>query len=95
MKEMKKICRHHDQKKKLLNRLSRIEGQIRGVKNMVEEDIYCNDILIQTSSIVAALNSFNKELIGDHIRNCVQTELKNGNEEIIEEFTKTIQKLLK
>lgn len=87
--------RTKDKQKKLINRLSRIEGQIRGIKSMVENDIYCNDILIQTSSVIAALNSFNKELISDHMRSCVVNELKEGNEEIIDELVVTLQKLMK
>ncbi len=57
--------------KSLINRLSRIEGQVRGIRGMVEKDVYCTDILIQVAAVNAALNSFNKELLSEHIRNCV------------------------
>lgn len=79
----------------LINRLSRIEGQVRGVKRMVEEDVYCTDILIQVSAINAALNSFNKVLLADHIRTCVTEDIKQGKEETIDELVLTLQKLMK
>ncbi len=79
----------------LINRLSRIEGQVRGVKRMVEEDVYCTDILIQVSAINAALNSFNKVLLADHIRTCVTEDIRQGKEETIDELVLTLQKLMK
>ncbi|MCD8150693.1 MAG: metal-sensing transcriptional repressor [Clostridiales bacterium] len=79
----------------LMNRLSRIEGQVRGVKGMLERDAYCVDILIQVSAINSALNSFNKELLGNHIRSCVVENVRSGNDEVIDELVKTIQKLMK
>ncbi|MCC8141362.1 MAG: metal-sensing transcriptional repressor [Lachnospiraceae bacterium] len=79
----------------LMNRLSRIEGQVRGVKGMLERDAYCVDILIQVSAINAALNSFNKELLGNHIRTCVVEDVRSGNNELIDELIATIQKLMK
>lgn len=91
----KKTLRDAEEKKKLLNRLNRIEGQIRGIKNMVETDSYCNDILIQSAAVTAAVNGFNKELIGNHMRNCVARDLRDGKDEIIEELTQTIQKLMR
>ena len=87
--------RSDDEKKKLVNRLNRIEGQIRGVKNMLETDAYCTDILIQVSAISAALNSFNKELLARHIRTCVATDIREGRDESMEDLLKTIQKLMK
>lgn len=87
--------RTEEEKKKLINRLNRIEGQIRGLKKMVENDVYCNDILIQTASVSAALNSFNKELLNLHMKTCVLENIKNGNEDIIDEVVLTIQKLMK
>ena len=84
-----------DEKKKLVNRLNRIEGQIRGVKNMLETDAYCTDILIQVSAISAALNSFNKELLARHIRTCVATDIREGRDDSMEDLLKTIQKLMK
>lgn len=87
--------RSDDEKKKLVNRLNRIEGQIRGVKNMLETDAYCTDILIQVSAISAALNSFNKELLARHIRTCVATDIREGRDDFMEDLLKTIQKLMK
>ncbi|MDY2670646.1 MAG: metal-sensing transcriptional repressor [Anaerovoracaceae bacterium] len=78
-----------------MNRLSRIEGQIRGIKRMVEEDAYCIDILTQSAAVTAAMNSFNKELLANHIRTCVAEDIRNGNDETIEELVKTIQKLMR
>ena len=79
----------------LLNRLSRIEGQIRGIRNMVEESAYCTDILVQVSAVTAALNAFNKELLANHIKTCVAEDIKNGNGETVDELVATLQKLMK
>ena len=81
--------------KALLNRLSRIEGQVRGVRSMLENDAYCIDILTQVSAINAALNSFNKVLIANHIRTCVAEDIRQGKEETIEELVTTLQKLMR
>lgn len=81
--------------KDLINRLSRIEGQIRGIKKMVEKDVYCPDILIQVSAVNAALNSFNKVLLGNHIKTCVTEDIKNGKEETVDELVTILQKLMK
>lgn len=87
--------RSQEEHKRLVNRLSRVEGQIRGIKKMVEEDAYCIDILIQVAAANAALNSFNKELLAEHIRTCVADDIKNGRAETIEELVATLQKLMK
>lgn len=79
----------------LLNRLNRIEGQIRGIKRMVEEDCYCPDILIQVSAANSALNSFNKVLLANHIKTCVAEDIRNGNGEVVDELVQTLQKLMK
>ena len=81
--------------KDLLNRLSRIEGQVRGIKKMVESDAYCTDILIQVSAVNAALNSFNKVLLANHIRSCVAQDIREGKDETIDELVDTLQKLMK
>lgn len=81
--------------KDLINRLSRIEGQIRGIKKMVEQDAYCVDILVQVSAANAALNSFNKVLLANHIKTCVAENVKNGNDEVVDELVKVLQKLMK
>ncbi|MCP1101349.1 DNA-binding FrmR family transcriptional regulator [Aequitasia blattaphilus] len=81
--------------KDLMNRLNRIEGQIRGIKRMVEEERYCVDILTQVSAISAALNSFNKTLLSNHIHTCVVRDIKEGNDEVVDELCDTLQKLMK
>ncbi|ABX44223.1 metal-sensing transcriptional repressor [Lachnoclostridium phytofermentans] len=81
--------------KDLIHRLNRIEGQVRGVRRMVEEEHYCVEILTQVSAIQSALNSFNKVLLGNHIRSCVVEDIRQGNDEVIEELLKTIQKIMK
>lgn len=81
--------------KDLINRLSRIEGQIRGIKKMVESDAYCTDILVQVSAANAALNSFNKVLLSNHIRTCVANDIREGKEETIDELVMILQKLMK
>jgi len=81
--------------KDLMNRLKRIEGQVRGVENMLENNSYCTDILVQVSAITSALNSFNKVLLKNHIKSCVVDNIKNGNTEIVDELMDTIQKMMK
>ena len=81
--------------KDLYNRLSRIEGQVRGVKKMVENDVYCVDILTQVSAITSALNSFNQVLLSNHIRTCVTEDIRQGREETTEELVRTIRKLMR
>ncbi|CBK74001.1 Uncharacterized protein conserved in bacteria [Butyrivibrio fibrisolvens 16/4] len=81
--------------KDLMNRLKRIEGQVRGVEGMLENDAYCTDILIQVSAITSALNSFNKVLLANHMRSCVAENIREGNDEIIDELVVTLQKLMK
>jgi len=87
--------RGDDEYKLLINRLNRIEGQVRGVKKMVENDAYCTDILTQVSAIQAALNAFNRELLGEHIRTCVANDIRDGKDETIDELVQTLQKLMK
>lgn len=79
----------------LQNRLSRIEGQVRGVRGMVERDAYCVDILTQVTAINAALNAFSRELLENHIRTCVTTDLKEGRNEVVDELLETIRKMMK
>ena len=92
-------CRtkHREEKeyKDLINRLSRIEGQIRGIKNMVEEDRYCIDILTQVAAASAALYSFSQVLLTEHIKTCVVEDIKNGNDETVDELCGTLKKLMK
>ena len=91
----KKKVRDEKEHKSLVNRLSRIEGQIRGIKRMLENDAYCIDIINQVSAANSALNSFTKELVSRHIKNCVADDVRNGNEEKLDELVKTLQKLMK
>ena len=79
----------------LSNRLNRIEGQIRGIKKMLENNAYCPDILIQVSAVNAALNSFNKQLLATHIQTCVADNIRQGNDEVIEELVNILPKLMK
>jgi len=81
--------------KDLINRLNRIEGQIRGIKGMVENDAYCTDILTQVSAVSAALSSFNKVLLSNHIKTCVTRDILDGKEDTVEELLVTLQKLMK
>ena len=91
----KHTLRAQEEKKKLLNRLRRIEGQVRGLQAMVEAAAYCNDVLTQSAAVNAAINAFNRELLTEHLRTCVTRDLKNGHEEIVDELAATLQKLMK
>lgn len=102
MMEDKKCCcceRHKERSpgeyKALMNRLNRIEGQIRGIKGMVENGAYCPDILVQSAAVNAAVNAFNKELLASHIRSCVVNDIRDGKDEVIDELVCTLQKLMK
>lgn len=81
--------------KDLTTRLSRIEGQIRGIRGMVERDAYCTDILTQVAAANAALNSFTKVLLANHIRTCVAQDIREGRDETIDELVDTLQRLMK
>lgn len=87
--------RSEDEQKKLTSRLKKIEGQVRGIIKMIENDAYCPEIIIQVLAINNALNSFNKELLSCHIRNCVKADIENGDERAVEEFVQMINKLMK
>lgn len=100
IKDNKKCCcrktlRSEEQRKKLVNRLKRIEGQVNGIIKMLEQDAYCNDILIQSAAVNAAMNSFNKELLSEHIHSCVVDDIREGKDEVVDELVITIQKLMK
>ena len=81
--------------KDLIHRLNLIEGQIRGIKCMVEKDVYCPDILVQVAAVNAALNSFNKVLLANHIRTCVTRDIQDGKDEAVDELVTVLQKLMK
>lgn len=91
----KKKERSEEEYKDLIQRLNRIEGQVRGIKGMVERDAYCPEILVQVSAVNAALNSFNKVLLANHIRTCVAEDIREGKDETIAELVKVLQKLMK
>ncbi|MCM1120898.1 MAG: metal-sensing transcriptional repressor [bacterium] len=99
-KDMRECCgkitdRSEEERKKLVHRLNRIEGQIRGIRGMVERDAYCTDILIQSAAVNAAVNAFNRDLIANHIRGCVARDIREGKDEVIDELVITLQKLMK
>ena len=89
--------KHREEKeyRSLVNRLNRIEGQIRGIKGMLKNDAYCTDILIQVSAVSAALNAFNKELLSRHLHTCVAENIRKGDDSVIDELVVTLQKLMK
>ncbi len=84
-----------EERKALLNRLRRIEGQVRGLQNMLDNDVYCADILTQSAAVTAAMNAFNRELLSAHIHGCVARDIRAGNDEVIDELMATIQKLMR
>jgi len=91
------MTKHRDDKelRSLMNRLSRIEGQVRGVKKMLEDEAYCTDVLTQVMAIQAALNAFNKELLANHIKSCVVEDIRKGNDAVVDDLVLTLQKLMK
>ena len=91
----KTTARPEEDRKNLIHRLNRIEGQIRGIRGMVENDAYCADILVQSAAVNAAVNAFNKELLANHIRGCVARDIREGKDEVIDELVATLQKLMK
>lgn len=91
----RKKMRSDSEKRALVNRLSRIEGQIRGIKGMVENDAYCPDILTQAAAVTSAMNSFNRELLNSHIRTCVAEDIRKGDDNTIDELTSLILRLMK
>lgn len=99
--ENKRCCTHktkqrsENEYKSLVNRLNRIEGQVRGVKKMLDEDVYCTDVLMQISAISSALNAFSRELLSNHIHTCVADDIRSGKDETIDELVALLQKLMK
>lgn len=91
----KRKHRSDEEYRSLVNRLSRIEGQIRGIKNMIENDAYCTDVLVQVSAVQAALNAFSRELLSNHIHTCVAENIRKGDDSVIDELVVTLQKLMK
>lgn len=97
--EEKDCCRHKHRDsaeyEALLKRLNRIEGQVRGVRGMVEKEAYCTDILTQVSAIQSALNAFSRELLANHIRTCVVDGIQAGDDTVVDELVRTVEKLMK
>ena len=91
----KKTNRSDEQKRLLLNRLKRIEGQVRGIQSMIENDCYCNDVLVQSAAVSAAVNAFSREVLCAHIHGCVVRDIKEGKDEVIDELMQTLQKLMR
>ena len=87
--------RSEEERKKLMNRLSRIEGQIRGIKGMLEKDCYCADIITQSAAVSAAISAFNRELLSSHIHSCVVRDIRDGDDEVVDELVILLQKLMK
>ena len=102
MEEKKECCHCHKTKersekeyKDMINRLSRIEGQIRGIRGMLERDAYCADILTQSAAVSAAMNGFNRALLNAHLHNCVVRDIRAGDDSVVDELTELLQKLMK
>ena len=91
----KSTPRSEEERTRLIHRLNRMEGQLRGIRGMVENEVYCNDILIQCSAVAAALNAFERELLASHIRSCVKDRLRAGDETVVDELMATIQKMMR
>ena len=97
--EQHDCCRHKHRElteyESLIRRLNRIEGQVRGIRGMVEKEAYCTDILVQVSAATAALNSFSKELLASHIKTCVSDGIRRGEDEVVDELVGVLQKLIR
>ena len=90
----KKTVRSEDERRALINRLRRVEGQIRGIRGMLERDAYCADILTQSAAVSAAMNGFNRALLNAHLRNCVVRDIRAGDDSVVDELTDLLQKLM-
>lgn len=91
----RKTMRSEEDRKKLVNRLNRIEGQIRGIRAMIEHDAYCNDVLTQSAAVSSAISAFNRELIAGHMHNCVVRDIREGKEDVVDELIATLNRLIK
>ncbi len=87
--------RTEEQKRKLLNRLNRIEGQVRGIKKMIETDAYCNDVLIQAAAVASAMDAFNREVLRAHLHSCVIRDIRDGRDEVADELMETLERLMR
>ncbi len=103
MNEEEKVCpckmrekeRSPEDYKALMHRLNRIEGQVRGIKRMLEKNAYCTDIIVQVMAATAALNAFNREILSEHIKTCVVDDIRGGNDEVVEDLVNTVRRLMK
>lgn len=93
--QCKTTHRTEEEYRSLIHRLNRMEGQIRGIRRMVENNAYCTDILVQCAAVTAAMNAFNRELLGNHIRSCVARDIRAGKDDTIDELVDTLRKLMK
>ena len=91
----KTTVRTEEQKKKLLNRLSRIEGQVRGIKRMIENDAYCNDVLVQAAAVASAMRAFHREVLRAHLHSCVVRDIREGRDEVVDELMDTLERLMR
>ena len=91
----KKTARSDEERKKLMNRLKRIEGQVRGLQKMLENDAYCADILTQSAAVSAAINAFNKDLLARHLHTCVVRDIRSGDDSAVDELAELVKKLMK
>lgn len=91
----RRTVREEEKKRALIHRLSRIEGQIRGIRGMLENDAYCTDVLTQSAAVNAAVNAFNRELLSEHMHGCVARDIREGKDEVIDEFMTTLQRLMR
>ena len=91
----KHTMRSEEERKKLMNRLRRIEGQVRGLQKMLENDAYCADILTQSAAVSAAINSFNKDLLARHLHTCVVRDIRSGDDSAVDELAELVKKLMK
>ncbi|MBQ6331811.1 MAG: metal-sensing transcriptional repressor [Clostridia bacterium] len=91
----RKKIRDEGEKRDLMNRLKRIEGQVRGLERMLEEDAYCPDILVQASAVNSALNSFSRTLLANHLHSCVTEDIRAGRDEAVDELIETLKKMMK
>ena len=91
----RKTFRTDEQKKALAHRLNRIEGQVRGLQAMLEKDAYCNDILVQTAAISAAINAFSREVLRSHLKSCVIRDIREGRDEVADELMETLERMMR
>ena len=92
---VRKKTRDEKERRELMNRLKRIEGQVRGLQRMLDEDAYCPDVLVQASAVSSALNGFCRTLLAEHLRTCVSDDIRAGREEAVDELMETLKKLMK